>query len=177
MWWKRDEFPSIFPLGFYIPKPERIPPLPDSPTKLNAYLKRRGIKPAHLAKESGYSRQHILRLRMGRMEPTRRCMAAIVSALQRLSGEYVVAEDFWDLGALMYPTHTNVICACSHQKREHWITSRQPKGPCQVCGCRTFTPEPLCKCGHGKKAHENPRDNGRCHHFSYCGCKQFREAS
>src|SRR5256885_5792582 len=50
------------------------------PTKLETFLKSHRIKPAHLARESGYSRQHLLRIRMGRMEPTRRCIAAIVSA-------------------------------------------------------------------------------------------------
>jgi len=67
------------------------------PTRLEQYLKSRGIKPAHLARESGYSRQHLLRIRMGRMEPTRRCIAAIVTACRRLSREQVRATDLFDL--------------------------------------------------------------------------------
>lgn len=67
------------------------------PTRLEAYLKTRGIKPAHLARESGYSRQHLLRIRMGRMDPTRRCIAAIVAACRRLSHEQVRAVDLFDL--------------------------------------------------------------------------------
>jgi len=67
------------------------------PTRLEAFLKSRGIKPAHLARESGYSRQHLLRLRLGRMEPTRRCIAAIAAACRRLSGESVRASDLFDL--------------------------------------------------------------------------------
>lgn len=66
-------------------------------SKLEAYLKSRGIKPAHLARESGYSRQHLLRIRMGRMEPTRRCIAAIVAACRKLSHEPVHAADLFDL--------------------------------------------------------------------------------
>lgn len=66
-------------------------------TRLETYLKSRGIKPAHLARESGYSRQHLLRIRTGRMEPTRRCIAAIVSACRRLSHETVRAADLFDL--------------------------------------------------------------------------------
>lgn len=66
-------------------------------THLESFLKSRGIKPAHLARESGYSRQHLLRLRMGRMEPTRRCIAAIAAACRRLSGENVRASDLFDL--------------------------------------------------------------------------------
>lgn len=67
------------------------------PTLLETFLKSRGIKPAHLARESGYSRQHLLRLRMGRMEPTRRCIAAIAAACRKLSGENVRAADLFDL--------------------------------------------------------------------------------
>jgi predicted transcriptional regulator len=66
-------------------------------TRLEKFLKSRKIKPAHLARESGYSRQHLLRIRMGRMEPTRRCIAAIVTACRRLSGEHVQATDLFQL--------------------------------------------------------------------------------
>jgi len=68
------------------------------PTRLEQFLKSRQIKPAHLARESGYSRQHLLRIRMGRMEPTRRCIAAIVGACRRLTHEAVKADDLFDLG-------------------------------------------------------------------------------
>jgi transcriptional regulator with XRE-family HTH domain len=66
-------------------------------TRLESFLKSRGIKPAHLARESGYSRQHLLRIRLGKMEPTRRCIAAIAAACRRLSGENVRASDLFDL--------------------------------------------------------------------------------
>lgn len=66
-------------------------------SRLEQFIKSRGIKPAHLAKESGYSRQHLLRIRMGRMEPTRRCIAAITAACRRLSGENVRASQLFEL--------------------------------------------------------------------------------
>jgi predicted transcriptional regulator len=66
-------------------------------TRLETFIKSRGIKPAHLARESGYSRQHLLRIRTGRMEPTRRCIAAIAAACRRLSGEPVRASELFDL--------------------------------------------------------------------------------
>jgi hypothetical protein len=65
--------------------------------KLEAFLRSRGIKPAHLARESGYSRQHLLRIRLGCMEPTRRCIADIVSACRRLAREPVRPSDLFDL--------------------------------------------------------------------------------
>jgi predicted transcriptional regulator len=66
-------------------------------TKLEAFIKAKGIKPARLAQESEYSRQHLLRVRMGRMEPTRRCIKAIVAACRRLAREPVTASDLFDL--------------------------------------------------------------------------------
>jgi hypothetical protein len=65
--------------------------------------------------------------------------------------------------------HLVVVCDCSHLKRVHINTKRQPNGPCTMCGCQTFTPERQCgtpKCGHGTKAHRS----GRCHE---CGCTRF----
>lgn len=66
-------------------------------TKLEVFLKSRGIKPAHLARESGYSRQHLLRIRMARMEPTRRCMVEVAAACARLSRKRVTVSDLFDL--------------------------------------------------------------------------------
>ena len=70
-----------------------------SGARLERFLKSRGIKPAHLARESGYSRQHLLRIRLGRMTPTRRCVADIVRACRRLAREPVRASDLFDLTA------------------------------------------------------------------------------
>jgi len=66
-------------------------------TRLDQWLAAHKVKPARLAYESGYSRQHLLRIRKGEMEPTRRCMVAIVVACRRLSGEGVRASDLFDL--------------------------------------------------------------------------------
>jgi DNA-binding phage protein len=66
-------------------------------TRLESFIKSRGIKPARLARESGYSRQHLFRIRRGTMEPTRRCMAAIVSACRGLTVGRIKAADLFDL--------------------------------------------------------------------------------
>ncbi|HEX3533470.1 MAG TPA: hypothetical protein VHT23_04560 [Gemmatimonadaceae bacterium] len=66
-------------------------------TKLELFLQTREIKPAKLAVSCGYSRQHLLRIRMGRMEPTRRCIKAVVVACRRLAREQVSASDLFDL--------------------------------------------------------------------------------
>jgi hypothetical protein len=67
-----------------------------TPTKLETFLRRHRIKPAHLARESGYSRQHLLRLRMGWMLPTKTCAANIAAACRRLTRERVRARDLFD---------------------------------------------------------------------------------
>jgi hypothetical protein len=62
------------------------------------------------------------------------------------------------------------VCVCSHMKRDHYCTKPKPQGPCFFCNCATYTPEPVCLCGHGKKAHPN----GGCRR-RYCICTEFRE--
>ncbi len=66
-------------------------------SKLDAFLRSRGIKPAHLARESGYSRQHLLHVRFGHITPTRRCITDIVAACRRLARTPVHASDLFDL--------------------------------------------------------------------------------
>jgi len=68
-----------------------------SGVRLERFLKSRGIKPANLARESGYSRQFLLRLRLGRITPTRRCVAEIIRACRRLTREPVRASDLFVL--------------------------------------------------------------------------------
>jgi hypothetical protein len=67
--------------------------------------------------------------------------------------------------------HVVVVCTCTHSKRDHRCTKSTPRGVCLVCDCMAFTPETICECKHGKKAHSK----GRCHEGD--GCKQFRPIS
>jgi len=67
-------------------------------TRLETFLKKHAIKPVDLARKSEYSRQHLLRLRKGRMEPTRRCIAALVKACSGILHQPVRASDLFDLG-------------------------------------------------------------------------------
>lgn len=66
-------------------------------TKLDRWMHQRDVKPSHLATRSGYSRQHLLRIRKGTMEPTRPCIKAIVRALRAITHEEVKAADVFDL--------------------------------------------------------------------------------
>jgi predicted transcriptional regulator len=66
-------------------------------TRLEAFIKSRGLLPSHVAKHADYSRQHLLRLRKGEMEPTRKCIKAITAACRRLARERVRAADLFDL--------------------------------------------------------------------------------
>lgn len=76
---------------------QRTDPTPDTMTQLELFIRSAAVKPAHLARESGYSRQHLLRLRKGRMQPTLPCIVAIVAALRRLTGRKVGAGEVFDL--------------------------------------------------------------------------------
>ena len=95
------------PAGANTPAPPAAPTPPPPPqpdaslapariTKLELFLRSRRIKPAHLARESGYARAHLLRVRMGRITATADCAVAVVSALRRLAGERVVLADVFD---------------------------------------------------------------------------------
>jgi hypothetical protein len=64
-------------------------------TPLERFIVRNEIKPAHLATASGCSRQHLLRIRRGRMEPTRRCIAAIVAGMRTLTRRNLTALDLF----------------------------------------------------------------------------------
>lgn len=76
---------------------QRTDPSPDTITQLELFIRAAAVKPAHLAREAGYSRQHLLRLRKGRMQPTLPCIVAIVTALGRLTGRNVNAGEVFDL--------------------------------------------------------------------------------
>ena len=69
---------------------------------------------------------------------------------------------------MMFPRPA-FMCACKHQRRAHVCTKRQPNGPCTLCACSMFTPEPMCRCKHGRKAHTK----GPCKEAYKCGCKSF----
>jgi len=66
-------------------------------TRLEIFRLTRGITAEDLNAECSYSRQHILRVRMGRTEPSRDCIAALLSAMRRLSLEDIRAEDIMEL--------------------------------------------------------------------------------
>jgi len=68
------------------------------PTKLEFFMKSRHIKAIDLTRRSGYSRQHILRVCMGRMDPTQRCIRAITEACRYLANEKVSAMELFELG-------------------------------------------------------------------------------
>jgi predicted transcriptional regulator len=84
-------------LCYFVAMPEMSISVP-KPTKLEQFLDATGIKPAHLAQECGYSRQYLLSIRKGLRRPTRRCIAAIVAAIRRLSHTPIKASDLFDVG-------------------------------------------------------------------------------
>jgi hypothetical protein len=67
------------------------------PTRLELFLKSRGIQPAHLSRESGYSRMYLLRVRLGRQQPTREFMVHITRACRRLCREPILPRDLFHL--------------------------------------------------------------------------------
>jgi DNA-binding Xre family transcriptional regulator len=66
-------------------------------TRLEIFRVSRGIAVGDLIAESGISRQHLLRMRKGELQPCRDMIAAVVSALRQLSLEDVQPEDVIEL--------------------------------------------------------------------------------
>ncbi len=66
-------------------------------TKLDRFLWTNSIKPAHIAREAGCSRQHLYRMRAGSIEPTRPVIRALRIAARKLLQSDVCAEELFDL--------------------------------------------------------------------------------
>lgn len=73
------------------------------PTKLETFLKSRGIKPIELRRESGYSRQYLLQLRKGHQNPSKRAKDAITKACAKLARERLTVADLFGPATLRLP--------------------------------------------------------------------------
>jgi transcriptional regulator with XRE-family HTH domain len=66
-------------------------------TRLQSFIAANEIKPAHLARASGVSRQHLLRLRRGVMDPRRITMVLLARGCSYLLGRWVSADELFDI--------------------------------------------------------------------------------
>ena len=67
-------------------------------TRLEWFIRTRGLKPRHIAQEAGISRQHLLRLRKGKAQPTSETIAGVRRACARLLRKRVSVHDLFDIG-------------------------------------------------------------------------------
>lgn len=66
-------------------------------TRLESYIKEWGVMPSAFAKRSGVSRAHLLRLRRGDMDPTRRIMIALADAASAMQHKTVYVVELFEL--------------------------------------------------------------------------------
>jgi transcriptional regulator with XRE-family HTH domain len=66
-------------------------------TRLELFIKQAGVKPSGLAERAGVSRQHLLRLRRGQMEPTRRMMVALANAASQICRRTAYTVELFEL--------------------------------------------------------------------------------
>jgi predicted transcriptional regulator len=66
-------------------------------TRLESYMQEWGVMPSALAKRSGVSRAHLLRLRRGDMDPTRRIMIALADAASKMQRKAVYVVELFEL--------------------------------------------------------------------------------
>jgi DNA-binding phage protein len=67
-------------------------------TRLEWFIRTRGLKPAHVAEEATISRQQLLRLRKGTAQPRSETMASVRRACSRLLHKRVSIHDLFDIG-------------------------------------------------------------------------------
>lgn len=67
-------------------------------TRLESFIRARGLKPAHIAREAGCSRKHLYSMRNGLTEPTRPMMQKIARAVGSLLGQKVRVAQLFNLG-------------------------------------------------------------------------------
>ena len=60
-------------------------------------MKEWGVMPSAFAKRSGVSRAHLLRLRRGEMDPTRRIMIALADAASAMQRKTVYVVELFEL--------------------------------------------------------------------------------
>jgi tetratricopeptide (TPR) repeat protein len=70
-------------------------------TRLELFLRRKDIAPFAVAKAAAYSRQHVLRVRLGEVGPTQRFVVDVTAACRKLSGEGVTAGVLFERGELL----------------------------------------------------------------------------
>jgi transcriptional regulator with XRE-family HTH domain len=66
-------------------------------TRFERLRKKRRLKTIDIAAEANLSRQHVSRIRLGLTQPRRHIIAALVSALRRLTLEPIEADDVFEL--------------------------------------------------------------------------------
>src|SRR5258708_7322331 len=67
-------------------------------TRLELFLRKKDLAPLVVAEAAVYSRQHVLRVRLGEMMPTRRFIVDVTSACEKLSGEAVTPGTLFERG-------------------------------------------------------------------------------
>jgi tetratricopeptide (TPR) repeat protein len=67
-------------------------------TRLELFLRKKDLAPLVVAEAAVYSRQHVLRVRLGKMMPTRRFVVDMTSACEKLSGEVVATGRLFERG-------------------------------------------------------------------------------
>jgi len=66
-------------------------------TRLQRFITANKIKPSRLARISGVSRQHLLRLRRGVMDPRRVTMVLLARGCSHLLGRWVSLDELFDI--------------------------------------------------------------------------------
>lgn len=70
----------------------------DLRTRLELFIRREDLAPLAVAKAAAYSRQHLLRVRLGEVRPTRRLVVDVTEACKKLANQPVTAGRLFERG-------------------------------------------------------------------------------
>jgi hypothetical protein len=108
---------------------ESSPVAEKSLSRLGVFLRETGIKPAHLAREANISRSYLNRLKVGKIDPTRRMMLKVRDACSGLLARTVYLAELFDLG----DTPVTVTPAHGERFAEEWYRG-QIEEACDATG-------------------------------------------
>jgi|GEM_PF-1952121 len=80
-------------------------------TRLEGFIKEWGVKPGVFARKAGISRQHLLRLRNGTMDPSRGVMCKLALAASEMRGRRVFIDEMFELTESEWLAHNLLIIA------------------------------------------------------------------
>jgi len=105
-------------------------------TRLELVIRKHHLRPADIAKAIDFTRQHLLRLRFGVAEPSRRFIVAVTPVIAQLSHDQITPDDLFERGyeflASEGARHRNLFARELRLVDQYLPTVRHPRWPARL---------------------------------------------